>query len=98
MKRSLQMVLEQGLHACVPMASPAPGVTTLDRNYARNYGSHFNRNYGWISPKRNDVGDGIRGDKARVYRWRAANLERYNACMRKWRKERAAEVGKEVRN
>jgi hypothetical protein len=31
------------------------------------------------------------GDKARVYRWRDANRDRYNAYMRKWRRDRAAE-------
>jgi hypothetical protein len=48
------------------------------------------------APERKHVGDAGRGDKARVYRWRAANRERYNAYMRKWRRERVAEAAKAI--
>jgi len=78
-----------GRHICKPKAA---AVTTRDRNYVTTQSvttpvttQGERATTGVTTPEGKHVVKAGRGDKARVYRWRAANRERYNAYMRKRR-------------
>jgi hypothetical protein len=94
-ERCQKTVPERGQHFCVKAAKAATAKTSpnaVTTPVTTRRGESVTT--GVTTPERQDVGDGTRGDKARVYRWRAKNRERYNSYMAAYRRERrAAQMG-----
>jgi hypothetical protein len=91
-ERCQKMLPERGLHPCVKASPNAPvkNATPVTTHRGKSITT------GVTTAERKHVVDAGRGDKVRVYRWRDANRERYNAYMRKWRAERAAKAAKAI--